>query len=313
MTLRSYRIDEPHLDDFLQFARDLYSGDPLYLEKEEQFPPSAHLWMLTAKDVVIARCATFTRFDIPDALMLGWYESIEGDAGVEMLREICDIAREQGYKRVIGPMNGSTWHQYRLAMPSGRTFLGDVYHKSWYHDQFGNAGFAPIATYHSSIAELGQPRDTRGQGSRDLDRDHFEQELRTIYDISIASFSGNLYYSPVEFVDFAAMYRRLRAVVDPRLVKFALGGQGQEIGFMFAIPDLMDKSRQTIVLKTIAVHPDHRGKGVMQTLADAVRSTALELGYSKAIYALYEATNRSGKLASGGEVIRTYHLYERAL
>lgn len=109
------------------------------------------------------------------------------------------------------------------------------------------------------------------------------------------------------------MYAKLRTIVDPRLVKFAVDDSGKEIGFMFAVPDLFERPVRTIVMKTIAVHPEHRGKGLMSRLAEGVKATALELGYSRAIYALYESSNLSGKLADGGELIRTYHLYARAL
>lgn len=313
MRLRSFEEGNPEFASFERIASKLYAADPFYLKKDAHFPKNTELWLVDSEDAILARCGSFTRADLPKALFLGWYESVEGHAGSMMLRSLCDIAKERGYNRVIGPMNGSTWHQYRLAVPSGRTFLGDVYHKSWYQEQFTDAEFKPIATYHSSLSKLRGKSAVSNARLRDLDLDRFAEELRTAYDLSIASFEYNLFYSPISFEEFSVMYTELRAIVDPRLVKFALDDIGKEIGFLFAIPDLFEKPSKTIVMKTIAVHPDHRGKGLMSALANGVMSSAVSSGYTSAIYALYEASNLSGKLAHGGELIRTYHIYERKL
>src|SRR5437660_524545 len=56
--------------------------------------------------------------------LIGHYEAVDAEAGTALLRHACQLLAAQGADRVLGPMNGSTWARYRLALPG---LLGDPF------------------------------------------------------------------------------------------------------------------------------------------------------------------------------------------
>jgi GNAT superfamily N-acetyltransferase len=93
----------------------------------------------------------------------------------------------------------------------------------------------------------------------------------------------------------------------------------QPIGFMFALPDLLQAQRgqpiDTVILKTVAVHPDYRSFGLGSLLLDRCVEIARKLGYTRAIHALMHESNHSRKISSRYEaqIIRQYALFAREL
>jgi L-amino acid N-acyltransferase YncA len=88
--------------------------------------------------------------------------------------------------------------------------------------------------------------------------------------------------------------------------------------FMFALPDVLQARRgeavDTVILKTIAVHPSVAGIGLGGVLMDLVQRSALQLGFRRAIHALMHETNASRKISGRyARTIRRYALFSRAL
>jgi GNAT superfamily N-acetyltransferase len=311
MRVDTYPLALAPLDDFFAFAEQLYAGDPYYVKRREVFPANATVWICRSGEEIVARCATFEREDLPGTLFFGWYESIEELTASQILIEaVISDAWSKSFRSIIGPLNGTTWQQYRFAEDSGETFMGDVYHKPWYDRQMRAHGFSTCQTYHSSSGELTPLEHRSAVKIRNLESEAFEDELRLLHDISLRSFDRNAFYTPISLEHFSAMYSGMRALIDPRLVKIALLND-EPAGFMFAYPDRFAPHR--LVMKTVAVLPEYRGRGVSTAMDSAIRSTALSLGYWQAVYALYEANNVSARLAKASRVLRTYHLYDRLL
>jgi GNAT superfamily N-acetyltransferase len=109
----------------------------------------------------------------------------------------------------------------------------------------------------------------------------------------------------------------VKPYVRPEIVLFA-EQHGQPIGFIFAIPDMLQAKRgqsiDTVIIKTMAVHPAHAGLGLGSLLMARCEHAAHELGYRRAIHALFHEKNRSGKISSHtGKVIRRYTLFAKPL
>src|SRR5690606_871502 len=86
---------------------------------------------------------------------VGWYEAVEPEAGVEVLRVAVDALASAGAGRVVGPLNGTTWSRYRLTLPprtpgeSAPPFLTEPTNPAEYPEQFLAAGFGPLLEYES--------------------------------------------------------------------------------------------------------------------------------------------------------------------
>lgn len=100
--------------------------------------------------------------DAPARAMVGHYEALEDAAGILLLRHARERLADRGAATVLGPMNGSTWRRYRLALPAaggagdgGETpFLGEPVTPPGYVAHFAAAGFEPVAHYQSRIVPL---------------------------------------------------------------------------------------------------------------------------------------------------------------
>ncbi len=308
--------------------------EPLQAQAYQLTNPSCHLALHDAAGVLIARCSLWDRHDangvpVPDGLV-GHYAAANTDAGKELLEYASNLHREKGHERVIGPMDKSTWHRYRFLTDRGTepTFFLEPDNPDEWPNHFTEAGFVPLATYTSALnPDLNQvdPRsDERwdefkrnGITMRTLEMAHFEDELAAIHELSIMAFVRNYLYSPIPFEEFLTSYAPIRTHLLPELV-LLMEHDERLVGFIFAIPDLLEPARdapmRTVILKSMAVHPEYGGSGLGGILMDEVQRAAQKLGFERAIHALMQETNLSRRISSHyGTTTRRYTLYERPL
>lgn len=306
-----------------------------YPTPDEPVQPSARCLLAWNGETPVARLSFTVAAELHGAPgrsgLIGHYESTDPGAAAVLLRDAAARLREEGVDRILGPVNGSTWGRYRLALPlepgeiDEPPFLSEPINPPAYPADFQAAGFRVVATYESAVVddlshadprrdELAERVRARGATIRPLDPSRFDDELRSIYDLSVAAFAENLYYSPIEFDEFRARYTPLRPLLDPDLVRLAEDTDGQLLGFVFAFPDalVVQGGRPLrVVLKTLATAPAARGLGLGTYLTDEVRRLAHEKGYRAVIHALMQADNDSIRISRHtARVFRRYALYE---
>lgn len=302
---------------------------------DEPVQPSARCLLAYADDGMPgARLSLDVATDLQGAPgrtgLIGHYERADAAAGVALLRAAADRLAAEGVRRILGPINGSTWGRYRLALPAppGEAaeppFLSEPTNPAGYPDDFRQAGFRVAAEYESAIADdlsAADPRRdalakgiaARGVVIRPVDLERFDEDLRAIHGLSVGAFAENLFYSPIDFGAFHARYAPLRPLLDPALVRLAEDAAGRLLGFVFAFPDAPGTrgGRPTrVVLKTLATAPAARGLGLGTFLTDEVRRLAREMGYASVIHALMQTDNTSIRISRhSGRVFRRYVLY----
>ncbi len=142
--------------------------------------------------------------------------------------------------------------------------------------------------------------------------------MRRVYRVVAASFRDNFLASPIDEEDFLEQNRPLQPFVSPELVLLAEHA-GEPVGFIFALPDWLQARRgatiDTVIVKTLAVHPGYSNKGLATLLTGRLREIASGLGYTRAIYALMHEENISRRVsqANRGQIIRRYTLYAKSL
>ena len=299
-------------------------------------PASDAQWAIAfAHDRPVARLATYARRDLVGAPgetgLVGHYAATDADAAVALLRDATRRLLADGARRVLGPMNGSTWGRYRFATvePSGETgappFLGEPVNPPDYPEHFARAGFREAARYESRITPdiaAANPRAaaaeatarSRGITIAPIDLARFEDELRDLHRFSLRAFAANLYYSPIGAEEFAAMYRPMRALLDPALVVLARDADASLIGYAFAYADplsLKGGRPHRLILKTLAVDPAWRSIGLGALLVERLHAAARGAGLSAVIHALMHVANDSMKIsAHTAQLFRRYALYE---
>lgn len=295
----------------------------------------AHWLLVDPAGQVSARCSLWWRDPPPmpgrRIGLIGHYAARNAGAASQLLPLAGEQLGRQGCTTVVGPMDGNTWRNYRLVTKRGRElpfFLEPDNPDDWPAHFTGN-GFTVLTHYFSTLnPDLGRNYQDlskvtrraarRGIKIRPFKPDCFEAELQGLYHIALASFSRNFLYTPLTAAEFMAMYQPLRPYIRFELILIAEYND-QPIGFIFALPDLLQAHRNevvdTIIIKTVAVHPDHQVGGLGSLLVARCQEAAHNLGYKRAIHALMHETNASRKISHrhGTDPIRQYALFAKEL
>jgi predicted N-acetyltransferase YhbS len=256
---------------------------------------------------------------------IGGFVAMDAAVTEILLKGAVGHLRSVGYRRMVGPMNGNTWRNYRFVIEStGRgPFLLEPRNPADYPDWWRAAGFSEFSRYSSSAISLdGEPtvppalkqRLLRsGVVIRPLDPARYDEELSAIHDVCLRSFASNFLYTPLEKEPFLDAYRRVKARVDPDFVRVA-ERDGIACGFVFAIADFEAAARgekPALIIKTLAVDPESRCAGLGSLLVDEVQMAGYAKGFDTAIHALQYDGNTVLRITARhhGEVIRRYALF----
>ena len=262
---------------------------------------------------------------------LGHFYADAREPALALLAHAADEARARGLEYLIAPLDGDTWHSYRLTTDTcGHPpfFLDRLTPPAW-PDYFREAWFGSIADYYSSKAPAAAYPEEAAQiwgdrfraggewSLRGLRLEDFEGELRRIHELSRRAFAGNFLYTPIEWPDFLGLYLPIRNVIRPEFVRLAFWGDNLA-GFCLCLPDYAQAQRgepmDTLILKTIARDPDPAHKGLGAFLMWHCHVLAAEHGLKHLLTAFMHADNASLRLAlKAGSVIRKYSLYGREL
>lgn len=240
--------------------------------------------------------------------------------GRQLIAATLTRLQAEGFEAVIGPMDGDTWHSYRLIAESDGTppFLLEPTSKAWDREAFVSAGFTPISGYVSARAPIEPAMLARpafslpGLTVTAWDGKNAEGLIGPLFELSAAAFANNAFYKPLGLDGFRALYEPVIPRIDPRHVMFARDGADKLVGFIFSMPNWLEGPKpSTLIIKTYATTV--RGGGRM--LLDLAHRKGAELGFTQAIHALMHHDNisRNASAKHGGKVFRRYELMGRQL
>jgi L-amino acid N-acyltransferase YncA len=262
--------------------------------------------------------------------VIGHFSAGGPAAAAAVLRSAENELRTRGCTLAVGPMDGTTWRQYRFVTDAGTEppfFLEPAQPTSW-PEWWRAAGYASLAEYTSTATDDITTRDARLDSVaqrmkaaaitiRAFDAEHFEDELARIYDVSVTAFQENFLYTPLPREAFIAQYRAIQSRVNPALVLLA-EQSGKPVGYVFATPDFAQAQRgapmTTFIVKTLAVLPGRAFAGLGALLLGEVHAAAQTLGFTRVIHALMHQSNRSRNLSAHyATAIRRYTLFSKRL
>jgi len=238
---------------------------------------------------------------------IGNFEMADKELGRQQLYEYVQQLQATGHKRIIAPINGNTWQQYRLVSWTNNdpAFPLEPQNPLWHCDIYEELGFRPIMKYRSDKFRLGKVQPINC-GRQIVIRGLASQtDLPLLYNISRDGFKENFLYSDISFTEFAKLYIPVLPLLDPALTIIA-EIDGIPAGFIFSF-----MHGDNLVLKSMAVLPQYRGCGVGARLINAVLRAAQQKGAKTAIAALMADGNNSYKIVEKyeSEKIREYTLY----
>jgi GNAT superfamily N-acetyltransferase len=354
-------LDGEGMSRFRDLPERVYAADPVYCRPApgameanlRRFAEAdrLRLFLAEADGEAIGRVAAILHPALAGADgrplgLLGYFEAQDRPAGIrELLQAAVAWLRERGAGQIVGPMNGDTWHAYRVnAGPFDQPpFFMEPYNPPYYQTLWQASGFRILESYCSKqvddipavlqqLAKFEARAAEHGYRIRQINIQSLDDELRTLYRLSVAIFRENFLYTDISEAEFLSMYTGLRSQLVPSLIHVAEDAAGTPVGFVFAIPDyarafaamrgergllarlrfLMNRGRAGAVnIKTLGVVSSCRRSGLGLALMAQAYRNALALGYRRVNLCLIRDGNPSGGTDAGlGRELRRYHLYE---
>ncbi|UYZ59484.1 hypothetical protein [Hymenobacter latericus] len=284
----------------------------------------------------------------PDAYF-GFWETLHDTAANEVaFAALAEEARQRGYSRLVGPLNFSTYHAYRLRLgepPSWGHFDREPLNPTYYSELLARLGFQPISTFESRLIrpetvpavfadkdmllrELGKiPYDFIP-----LTPETWEQHEHAIYELVQAIFGANPAYRPVSFEQFRLLYNRRYAerLCPCTSVLFRDQANGHLAALSFCHPnyqalqlpatehpvferDFAKLPRKVLLAKTVGVHPDYRQRGLMSYMG-AYGMVHFRERYEEVIFCLMRTGNYSLHFTDGLDYeVAQYALFGKEL
>ena len=263
-----------------------------------------------------ARCTAILRGDIG---LIGFFEAANEPEPVrDLLREAASWLRAQGAKQVVGPMDGDTWHRYRvnagpfdeppfLLEPSNPPYYADLWSPFAVIERYSSKRVDDVAPLVEQLAPMHERAIKRGYRLRPFDVTRIEEELALVWKLSLEIFRGNAFYFDIPLDEFLKLYAGIERLLVPDLVLFAETARSEAVGFLFAYPDT---NPRIVDYKTIGVLPSHRRGYLGWALLHRAYASALAMGRPSANHCLMHESNASQSMDAGhGTTFREYYLY----
>lgn len=264
-------------------------------------------------------------FEQQNASCFGNFETINDLPAVKVLfHEIESTISEKSF--LIGPMNGSTWDQYRLNdNPDSNLFLSEFSHPNYYSDLLQQSHFETIATYQSKIdyeiptgqAEILALKSKlleKGVVFRNIKLAEYEKELEKLFPFITKAFESNYLYTPISWGTFFQKYSEVKSIIQEDYVLLA-EFEDELIGFMFCFPNLLNPTEKQLIVKTIARDKNPAWRGLGHVMGDFVLEKAKNSGFKAIIHAFMydEGTSQGVSNDYLGKAYKSYSLFGKKL
>lgn len=251
---------------------------------------------------------------------VGEFSCDSAEDGRNLLAEVEEQLRGEGFQFMLGPMDGNTWQNYRFVIDSDGSppFFLEPQNPQHYPTAFCDAGFQLVASYASARAENFQLRGMAGYANRlsragitirSLDLAEPDAELEKMYVLASDAFAKNFLYTPISWEEFLNLYRPVLEKLNPDHVILAEDETEKLQAFLFAIPNWAQGGEpDQLIIKTYA----SRYPGLGGYLAELIHERANTDGYRSVIHALMHQENKSKRNSEKyGGTFRRYGLFGR--
>lgn len=275
------------------------------------------------RETVVARALIAESVAHAGAAALGLFEAnldAISRAGGMIIDAAAEWARTNGRSEIFAPLDVNTWLSYRFLVHSDPLGGPDLY--AWepaqpreYCDLFEQHGFEEAERYHTIGLQhkgdvglatgLEQTALARAAGERAGYRfqqlespDDMAAVIDELHPLCMDAFRDNFLFEPIPLELFRRLQTTVAAGRDCSLSHVVRDAGGALVGFVFVFLD-----RGDVVIKTIAVKPEARGRHVSTALIHAVLQAAAARGCKSIVSALVRQGNTS-------EFLSQRHMHE---
>lgn len=257
------KVSEGDFESFLNLPSRIYRKSEIMQKRsdEEALLKGTHTlskyFSFTAficyhNDKVVARCAV-TIYHGKDEAYLGFFDS-ENDlqAAKNIIEAAESFARENGIKKLTGPVDASFWIGYRMKSNhfDKKRYFGEPYGLYYYPQMWQDCGFKIAETYVSNIYKKLSPKDEsdpryerakkyfarNGYSVVSPTKADWDSCIGKIYSLLIDLYSDFPVFSYITESEFREMFDSLKSILDFSMVKLGYKN-GEMIGFLISVPD----------------------------------------------------------------------------
>lgn len=322
---------DPEFHLFAEVKKHVYTSGSVGLTQPDDLNPEflAACCVVSENGIPVGRLAFYNNPELTwndkKACCVGNFECVNNPEVANILFQQAELwAEENAFKYMVGPMNGSTWDNYRFSTHHDQPlFLSEPFHPLYYNDLFREAGFEPMLHYQSRIERGVTDRNKKVADKihdsglnelvvRELDISRLEEELDQLFPLVKAAFERNTLYTPISRETFHRKYAGVIRQLGTRYVLLA-EKNGELIGFVFAFQNHLETAKKQLVYKTVARRYGKEYAGVGHVIALEVMKRAVEDGMEDAIHAfmIYDATSTEISENFNSQPYKEYVLYAK--
>lgn len=337
-SLDNIKIHKDHSDYFLneinQLKSRIYGSSAGLIDINSEYFKSniKTVFLLEFNSTIIGSAILFYNADIQifnqSTYLLGAFE-IQSDyksLAPYFIRNIENEALILGAKYILGPLNGSTWFDYRFKIKSeALNFPGDLNHSDFYSQLWLENNFKIFNTYTSQIQfdinperlDLNYTKSIFNEKIIIKNKDiELEEALKLIYPLLMNSFKGKEFFSSISLRDFIRLNLRLESFIKDEYFLMAIDENSNEcVGFLMAYPNLFDLNQKGLVIKTLARKNSLKWAGLGYLLSERILEIAQSKNFDYLIHAHMSSNKSSIKLSKNynAQSLNTYHLFYKSL
>lgn len=258
--------------------------------------------------------------------LIGFFDSFDDlEPASAVLDAACDHLRARGCAIARGPINFSTWHDYRFVVQDeapGVWVPGEPYHRAYYPRLWSEHGFEIGGNYSTNwIPDAQANIDRMAPGAETFAANDLRirtlagpSDFAALFELSRIGFADAWMYSPIEPAEFAAIYTPEQVASAAAGAYLAITPDDEPIGFFYTTTAVTDSDEPIAVAKTIAVRHDYRNRGVYHALFRNWFVERQAAGCDRYIAALIHIDGAPAGMGwHTGPIVRKYAVYERAL
>lgn len=247
----------------------------------------------------VARCM-LTYYPKDNIAYFGFFECVNSkEIANLLLTSIYKKAKDDGKKKIVGPVDASFWIKYRLKnnLFNKNPYTGEPYNKKYYFELLTNNGFTIQNHYTSNIYPIVDSNYNnekfqehfkefidKGYEIKSPSKKDYKYTMEKVYDLIIDLYSDFPVFKYISKDDFMNIFKNYKYILDFDMVKMAYY-KGDIVGFFISVPNYKNlpynlnlknfikilkikKKPSSYVMLYMGVDKDHTGLG--KALSNAI-------------------------------------------
>lgn len=269
--------------------------------------------------------------------ILGWFECADNETISKALFDAAvSFFRENKCTKIIGPINGSTWNNYRFNKTAEKPLLpGEPYQPLYYIRLWEKYGFTEYTAYQSTLApnNLFEPM-TMDEGRELANQFHLKVDyyppnpspefLEKMYAFYHTCFESNPLFKPINKEAYHKLSAKFAQILNVKHSLLVSDMDDNPVAITLSYNDVYhalyqagkindhEHAENRLFIKTIATNPAYQGKQIGTLMINLIHNLANQSGYQKIYHLLMYQNNLSatkGKEKFATQKVREYALY----